>query len=116
MIWKAGVEFVTECDWCETAFLYLTSGRPQASHRVEGMGKFDVYSVRHGSRFLSLGCSDSWTDSYGQEHTSHQLSQGYVVSMGSVTAVRYPRKDHKGPLYVAMFTADSSNVIKIVYI
>ena len=87
MIRKAGVEFVVEYNRCEMAFLYLNPVRPYASYTVEGMDEFDVYPVRHGSRFLNLAYDDGLTDPYNKEDTSHQLRQGYVVSTGSVTAV-----------------------------
>lgn len=60
------------------------------------MDQFDIYLDRHGSRFLNLGYGDGPIDLYSKEHSSHRLSQGYVVSIGSVTAVRYPRKCEKG--------------------
>ena len=99
MIWNVDVEFVIEIDRCEMAFLYLNSERPQVSRTAEGMDEFDVYPVRHGSRFLDLGYGGGPNDPYNKEHISHRLSQGYLVSVGSVTARRYLRKDQKGLPY-----------------
>ena len=96
VIWKAGIEFVVEYNRCEMAFLYLDFERLHASQTAEGIGGFDVYPVRHGSRFLNLAYGDGLTEPYNKEHTSHQLRQGYVVSIGSFTAVRYPEKGQKG--------------------
>ena len=76
VIWNADGQFVTEIDRCEMAFLYLNSERPQVSRTAEGMDEFDIYPVRHGSRFLDLGYGDGSNEPYSKEHTSHQLSQG----------------------------------------
>lgn len=61
------------------------------------MGEFDVYPVRHGSRFFNVGDADGPTDLYSREHTSYRLSQGYVGCIDLVTRVRYPRESKKGP-------------------
>ena len=114
--WRAGFECVVDPNRRQIAFLYLNSERPQAGRTAEGRDEFDVCPVRHGSRFLDLGYGGGPNDPYNKEHLSHRLSQGYLVSVGSVTARRYLRKDQKGPPYTSRLRANSSKVIKTVYI
>ena len=116
MIWEAGVESVAECDMCEMVFLYLKSGRAQVSRTSEGMDDFDVNPVGHGSWFLDLRYGDGPIDLYNKEHTSPELSQGSVLSIGSVTAAQYHRKSQKGRPCNAKLRPSPLDVINTVYI